>query len=77
MEFIVKDITTPEWVAKKQFYKVVGMEAVDWTMVDIKVFDWEWTKTEIEAIVVDIEWQMEVWTTYLAELNTKLSKFPI
>lgn len=48
MEFITKDVVTAEWESKKQFYRFVWMEGRDGTMVDVQVWDWEYTREGIE-----------------------------
>ena len=69
MTFITKDVTSPEWVAKKQFYKAIWMEDYEtWEMVQVRQWDWEFTKSDLEDIKANIEKQ-------LIEVNDKLSYF--
>ena len=77
MAFITKDIVTSEWVAKKAVYKIVGMETENWEMVNVKVFDWEYTKNEVIAEKSAIQTRIDWLNSKIVELDDKLTHFPI
>lgn len=67
--FIAKGIITAEWINKKQFYKIVGMEGEkDGDMVNVRIWSWEYEKK-------DIEQQIEQVRLTLKELEEKLALF--
>ena len=68
MAFITRDVVTANGVTKKAFYKLVGMESEDGTIVQIKQFVGEYT-------IEDIQSQKDQILLQLAEIDEKLSNF--
>ena len=75
MTFTTKNIVTPEGKNKKQVYKIVWMESETGDMVNVKVWDWEFDKAEVEKQRENALEMVTQANNYLAEIEEKLTYF--
>lgn len=68
MDFIAKSVVTKEGISKLQIYRFVGMKGRNWEMVDVEVWDWEYSKEDIENSITQLN-------EAIAEREAKLALF--
>lgn len=71
MAYITNDIVV-NWITKTQVYKIVWMEDTNWVMVNVKVFDWEYTKDELLMQVNKAKEQVLQSNNFVNETEWKL-----
>ena len=69
MTYFTQNITTAEWVEKKQFYKSLWMQDfTTWEIVQVRQWDWEYSKADLEEIKTNIQTQLDA-------INEKIALF--
>ena len=68
MAYVVKDVITPEGVAKKQFYNLVGMQDINDQTVEVQVWNGEFSAAELNTTKDQVQLQMD-------DIDLKLSYF--